>query len=598
MADELAIIGQEDPLEAAAIKGYDEQEIDSMVAYMDSTIAWMQSKNLHLETSQDVVMLRVGVPYLGSDKTVDANDVYLSDDNIDRLISTLSIDAVKFSVQATTNVSAANQLESYTYKSPYIHKIFGAYFIDGVDNRTGYSLLDNYDLNTSELASIPTEYDGIPQNVPIIPYDIPADVISCLMYIVQNPKLITVMGNSVYEPRGDVIYFRSQDFFDGIVQAKYLAELKFETVTEAELPISTEEAIRLVLEYSGIDEAFEDLEYGGILEDVRVTARFPASRDMQEQLEALLSTDANGDFEVFSDIFKEEFHVIAPKDIEGSLRKEDLQDIYNTDKTTEYLTLEDSISGNYGCMRSTEEPVEDADGYLPDDPNWTPTYETVVDYRYWYVSDEWIHAQTPEVMAIVFWLGLDIVVDIDSNPCPYDEILTIVIIIVMAVITVISAGTTSTVTAAVVASAIAQAAAIASAIVAIATTVGAIDSSTATYLTAALAVISLGTSILSGALTIGLNTATLGFVVKIANTALVVVSQIDEDAYQKEMEEIAEEQAMYEEEAKSYENEIRVQLGGYQDMHITAGSAFDYEKHINDKFSKFATYENSGFTTG
>ena len=595
MANELAVVGQNDPLYAATLKGYDQQEVIDMIGYMDATIAWMQSKNLHT-SYQDIVMLRVGIPYCGSDTTVDANDIYLSDDNIDRLISTLSVDAIKFTVQSTnTSLALTDRAESYTYKSPYVHRIFGEYFINGVDNRTWFTNLDEFDINLSKLASIPVTYDGLLQCAPIIPFDVPDDVIHCIMYIAQNPKLVSVLGNTARELKGDVVYFASKDFFDGIVRAKYLAEQKFIEPAEFELPPSREEAIKLVLEYSEIEKAFNDLQYGGLLDGIRVLVRFPASRDMQAQLESLLSNDDNGDPEVFSDIFKEEFITNRSIDVDDSIRKDDLTDVYSTDKTDEYSTLDDSVTGNYGCERTLVLPVNDESGRTPDDPEWDPTYSTEVTYRYWFVSDEWIQKQTAEVMAIIFWLGLDIITDVETNPCPDDEILTIVIIIVMAVITVWTAGTTSTVTSVIVASAIAQGIAIASAIVAIAATIGAIDAKTAAYITTALTIFSLGTTLATGALTVGLNTATLGFVVKIANTALTVVSQIDEANYAAEMEELEKEQKMYDEEAASYEQEIRVQLGGYQDMHISNGAEFDYEKYIHDKYDRFATYEDSGF---
>ena len=95
MATTLNKIGQVDPLFAASIKNYDETEVADLIRYIDATILWMQELGIH-DVGEDVVMFRVGIPYCGSDSAVDASTVYTSDDSIDRLITTLSVDAIKF----------------------------------------------------------------------------------------------------------------------------------------------------------------------------------------------------------------------------------------------------------------------------------------------------------------------------------------------------------------------------------------------------------------------------------------------------------------------------------------------------------------------
>jgi len=592
MATELDIIGQEDPLYAASIKGYNNAELLSLIGYLDQSMAWMQSKNLHVE-GEDVVAFRIGVPYLGSDLTVDASTVYESDDNLDRLIASLSLDMLKFTVKSTDDtLRDYMKAESYTYKSQYIHKIFGEYFIDGVDNQSGLTYLDGVDVSLSKLGSIPVEYGGIVQTPPIIPQEIPDYVIKAFTYMVQNPFMSVVywdeegVENPEYVKKGDTIYFSSKAFFDGLAIAKYKAETKTDIVTEEELPLTTDDAITKIFEFTELTKSFEDTQYGGLIEDMRLILRFPASRGNQEQLEALLQ-------ENFEDVFKEQFIKISDKDVDESMRELDLKDEYSTEKTDEYSRLDDSESGHYGCHRTTA--VNDNEGYSPEDPEWFPTYEE--DYRYWYISDAWLQQQSAEVISILFWLGLDVDYDMDTNPCPYDQALTIVIIIVMTIITIFTLGAASTATGAVAATISAEAAAIASAIaiagaiVSIGVTTGAIDAKTGKKLGIALAIISLNPSQF---LTMGLNVATLNFVVMIANTALSIV-ELKELDVTEEIDRLTAEQAKLEDAAKENENSIRVQLGGYQDMHISKGCEMDYEKYLKDTYDRYSPYTGTGF---
>ena len=179
MGTELDITAQTDPLYAVSLKGYDTNEVDNLLLYVDQTITWLQDKNVYTST-EDVISLRVGVPYLGSDESVDANTVYTSNDELDRVIASIGLDFIKITTYKNDTSPVADQLVSYTYKSPYIHRIFGDYFVDGVNNKSGLLYMDGYDISGSRLATAPVVYNGVVQNIPIIPEAMPNFVVYCL----------------------------------------------------------------------------------------------------------------------------------------------------------------------------------------------------------------------------------------------------------------------------------------------------------------------------------------------------------------------------------------------------------------------------------
>lgn len=583
MATELDIIGQEDPLYASFIKQYDTSELDSVIDYINITMQWMRDNNLDVSASEDIVTLRVGVPYLGSDQTVDANDIFLSDDNLDRLIASLGLDALKFTVNSNDNaLPINNRVKSYTFKSPHIHKIFGKYFVDGVDNRTGFAYMDGLNISTSKLATVPVKYSGIEQISPIIPLDVPDFVVRCVVYILQNPRLVSTMTGEARVPAGDLVHFKSSNFYTALETARVKAENKVVVVSTANLPQNVENAIKQVLDTCGMSEAFTNLQYGGLAENLRVLIRMPASRAMQAILEDLLVKD-----EVFGDVFKEVFITMTDANVNESIRNSDLIDVYSGDIGTEE-NIEVSSDGMYGCKRTTE--------VTGTDENENEVTSSRNDYRHWLVSDAWLKTITPEKLAIVFWSGLDLEQDYDTNPCPYDKIIIVIIIIVVTVIAIIAAIPTGGQSLSA-AQGIVIALSVASAVVGIGTTMGFIDKKTGTELSLALAVASLGTSLYSTTLQmVGMNLVTANLVVQTLSTTLSGFN-LQLIYEQEEAEEIKKEaDALIAQNAENNETAIKFVLGdgdwNYIMQEHSYGYAVDPLKDIKSHFHKMSCYRN------
>ena len=548
----------DNPSALAALKEYDTSELASLVGYIDQTITWMQSYSMQLETSQDVVAIRVGMPYIGSDTTIDSETIYTDDGNDANLIKTISLDALKFTARDTTKKEKYQQ-QSFNYKSPVIHRIFGRYFVDGVNNKTGHSYLDNINVSLSSLASIPVQYEGVVQLPPQTVSDVPDYVIKCVVYLIQNPGLLndtSAMLDDEYIPKGDLEYYTTKQFFDAIVFAKDRAQNKLPVVSELDLPLGKEEAIRLIFEETGIGDGFKNLKYGGTLEGIRTLIRIPASRNNQDQLEGLLGAD-----DVMSEVFKEVWVNIDGKDATEGAKAEELADLYSTDPLD--YPLYNEYGGYYGCK----------DGGS---------------YRHFMVSDAWLQTATPEKIAIVFWMGLDLDMYNNIPNCTLDKIL---ITIAVIVITYLSWGTAGSV-----AGAAGQALLVASAVVTIATTWGVLDQKTGARLGLALAVISLGTTLWNTVPNqIGLNAVGMKLVLEVASTGLAIVDNMTESKFNADMEELENEQAEVDASPEFYASEMRFILGGYATHHYALGCEMDYEKGINDLYEPFTVYKEKGF---
>lgn len=596
MSDEIARVGQENPILAASFKGYGEQEIGNLDGYIDATRAWMESLGIHEADSEDVVAIRVGVPYLGSDKTVDANTVYNSNDDVERLIATLSLDVLKVTAK-TASYSGfgmpAKQMSSYTYKSPYIHRIFGNYFVDGVSNRSGFAYLDNVNVNPSKLASIPIQYNGVVQHLPIKPGNIPDYVIHCVTYLIQNPKLITKLLGDTRVSQGDMMYFPTHELYSILDFVKTRIAHKFVPVTEVQLPENAEELIKDILETLEMDRAFNAMDYGGLVNDMRLLLRIPASRANQVVLQGLLGS------EDFNDVFKEVFAALGDVASESNPKADDLADVYSNSVGEDYIvggkSLLDNVNGGfYGCK---VEPIpadpEEPDVILWDDYGMTGHIRgPQTSHRFWYVSDEWLQNSTAEKIAVVFWMGLDLRTRNDNNPCPFDKMLTIVVIIAITIVTwgSASAAAAAGFTSATAATA-AQTLAIMSAVVSIGMTLGVIDVKTGKKLGIALAVASLGVSWYTSAVPMGLNTETMQLTVETANIGLKIAEYREFDVMD-DIEDLKTQTKEEREQAELYEESgLKIQLGGIDDRHLS-WPVFEY---YGKAYDRYAVYQGYGF---
>jgi len=582
MAKELDVIGGNDPYLAARLKGYDFDELTSTSQLLIPTISWLKSLGFDKGVSEDVITLRAGVPYLGSDVKVDADAIYTGNGDIFMLVRSLGLDVFKVTVNnEDASQAPGNRMDSYTYKSKVIHQIFGKYFINGVDNRSGFAYLDSEDTGLSALASVPVRYAGVVQNTPAEHFGVPSYVIECLTYLVQNPRLFVIVGTDKTFKRGDLIHFNAAKFYDRLVETQAYIDVKLESFPGNEPPTFEETVIQKVFEATGMDSAFSDLEYGGLIDGLRVLLRVPASRDKQDVLERLL-----GEEEDFNSIFKEEWVTMSEDDATASAKDLDLADPY--DENLNGFKIGDVGGGKWGCRRVVM--VED-----PNSNTTPPTYIEEVTYRHWMISDVWLNGLTAERLAIVFWEGLDMVSDI-ATPCPNDQILTIVLIIVMTIITVISLGSTAAAQSSATTVLVAQAIAITSAIISIGVTVGAIDPEAGGVALSILGVVSLFTLNFSSLLTLSLES--INTVVQIVSAGFQLADAIENYQYQKEVDDLQDEIAAFEEQnAEFYESSIRMELGGYQNMHISNGAEMDYEHYLKDTYDKFSPNRGLGFAS-
>ena len=569
------------PSAEAMIKTYNATEMELLRGYIDQTTAWMQSYGMDQLDSEDVVAIRVGVPYIGSSTEVTAKTIYTSDDVLSNLISTIGIDFIKFTAKDTTKPSPY-RMKSFTYKSPVIHRVFGKFYVPGVNNKTGYTYLDDFEVSPGSNGSMIVEYNDIQQLPPLIPEELPDFVLKCIVYLSQNPGLLNNYDEALddeYVPKGAIEYYRTQDLFSTLVITRDRTLDKAPVISTEDLPLTREEAIRLVLEETGMDKGFTDLKYGGTLTDIRVLIRIPASRDNQEVLEGLLG---NGD--VFNQIFKEEWINLSDKDVAEGVKTESLNDVYSTELNDS--NVDDMYNGYYGCKRS----ITVQSGGTEEDPY---TYTTAVSYRHFRISDDWLQTLTPEKIAIVFWMGLDLSMAQDVPKCTLDKIIITIIIIVITYLTWGTAGAA--------AGAFGQALLVAGAIVSIATVWGLITPKDGKRIGVALAVLSLGTSLVGFsqyAATVGMNQAIMTITLQIANTAVQIVDLYEQEKFDKQVEALEAEQAEVDAGPEFYASEIRFILGGYATSYIDNGIGANPEQYLVDQFEDLSVYKEKGFSNG
>ena len=347
---------------AADAKGYNPDELSTMITHITNSIAWLEQE---CSVYEDIVTLRVGIPHLGSDQTTTAETIYETDltngdlgvESIDdvTIIKAIGIDAIKITAKADANGTYSKQ---YAYKSDYIHQIYGEYFFDGIENRTGLSRYDSA-INNALISAIPVEYlkdtsvvDGISLDtivdhysnvkltdtwdvprygipalsvqvtVPLEPKatvykyayakdvlnsptivskgkayeEVPGDVLKALTYISQNSWLIK--GFAADELGGSI----TGKIGDQLVLTVKQLIAKLEVAkSKAQERIGTfypenYEELKYIFEYLGYEQAFKDVQYGGAITNGRALLRIPASAENQEILEDLLELQEIADY--------------------------------------------------------------------------------------------------------------------------------------------------------------------------------------------------------------------------------------------------------------------------------------------------------------
>ena len=546
MADCIADDPQIEPLWALNIKDYDRQELETLVSYINQTMTWFESQGIHTSTT-DVVGFRAGMPVVTPTAELETTALYTVNDDLDQLVTALSLDVLKVSVKKVDGNLVQSQ--PYTFKSAFTHDMFTKYFYYGVENNSGLAYLDDRRMTLSAETGIPIMYDGAEAKA-LPALAIPTALYGCVVYLIQNATLYTKYsgtGDVNVPKKGDVTYYSTKGFYDHINTIKTNA-----LDVLARLATPQQEAMHELLVYLGVDDAFRNIQFGGAFNDMRVLMRIPTSRENQLTLEGLL-----GEGDVFGNIFKVKTFIHTDRDVSDNEKKEHLLDEYSTSKLT-YPELGDSPDGYYGCRSGST-------------------------YRYWYVSEAWLSTLTTEQLSIVFWMGLDIVTE-QGNPCPYDELLAIIIVVVMTFFSA-GLGTATSLT-------IMQGLTVLSGILSIATITGNISVKDAAIIGAVLAVASFGTSMLSSGLTI-----TSGFsqAISLASTVLDTVQKLDMIDFQEEVDSKKEQLESIQEDADMWESEFRFTYGGSFEMGVRGGPEADPYKYVKDTYDAYAIYKTSGF---
>lgn len=547
----------EEPLLASLLKGYNQSELTNLVSYLDQTLAWLESK--HNSTPLAILntstcMFRVGIPYVGSDSTVTADTVYTANEDEDNLIRSIGVDALKFSF---------NSGNTYTYKASYIHRIFSNYFVNGVDNKTGLSYLNDYNISLSTVATIPI---GQPLKTP---QPVPSYVVHAFTYISQNPKMLVAVEGSERTKGGDVVYLRVSALIARFTEVRDKAATKRDNL--ATFNSEQNQDLYKILETTGLLESFDSLNYGGVLSTLQIQIRIPASRDNQETLEGLLDADSGS----MSNVFKETYVGISDVDLAKHPKKDDLEDVYSTSMGADELgnpyNLDNEYNGYYGCKKT--EIIEE-DNEEDDDDNGGTTTTTVVTYRHWQVDNAWFQSLTAEKKAIIFWMGLDLNIGQD-NPCPYDEVITIIIIIAMTIYGVQGAST------------LVQGLLITAAVISIAITTGQITGKrarNAAILAAILTITASGINYSEGMAT------GFQFSMQIASTSLQVKQVWDQYQFETDMARKESELKDLTEDAEMYESQLRFIYG--ESFEVGPNSLKqDPFKYIDDMYKDFRMYD-------
>jgi len=618
---------------AADAKGYNPTELTKLRDYIDQTLDWLDTIGW---VEGDVFCYRVGRPVLTSTSSSEVEELYEQEiPETTDIINGLSVDMIKITAKgiAVDGVDRVPRYkgynDTYTYKSKYTHKILSNYFIDGVNNATGYNYINDAEYNCilSASAGLRAEYGGIRQiSAPTKP--LPDFVIKCFTMVTQNFRLLGEFSDTKNEKKGDVVYITIDKLKYKLNRAKTSSTEKFFG--------EYYEDIKYILEYSGMDQAFKDVQLGGQFNVLDLVIRIPASWENEKELMGFLEDEEVADYcskdksEITDADRKTFFDYVFDKRavtgdaftdsaIDQSLKKEHLLDIdilnasLNRIKAIadeDYLTIDNedlwnvnswftetngytkkdiadikqlssaTYSGNKGCKYVYSETTTDNDG------NESTT--TYTEYMHFYVRADWLDSVSYNRAATIYWMGLDL----DSGRFSRCEIETIIIIVIVLVITggnaaaAIEAGEYWT-----------AAMMITAAVISIGLQLGVFgEGKTARNMAIVAAVLSVGagweqfTSSSSSELT----KETTRFSLTAVNSSLQIVSTVDQYNFKKQMQSLKEETDKYAEDGELYESDLRMV---YEDSYKLPQTILEKDPYqdIKDLYKPYSSYSTSGF---
>lgn len=647
---------------AADAKGYNPTELGLLTTYIDQTIAWLGTIGY---TDGDVCCYRVGIPVLPSGNTTFIEELYtLELPENDYIINSVEIDMIKITAKGTCHTGFNN---TYTYKSTYNHKILANYFIDGVNNATEYitppikgpfhitfpgfmvtpryTYIDEpeYNCNVSKYAGLNAQYDGVRQtSLPTI--EIPSYVVKCFNMIAQNMQLVSeISETSTGEKKGDLVYLSIPKLIHKLTLAKTRSDEKFFN--------EYYEDLHYIMTETGLDQAFKDLKYGGMIDKLDMIIRIPASYENEKLLRSYLEdkdvaiycnktlttiTDADRNT-YFNYVFEARMvneEAYTDKGISDHAKKDMLLDVdilnealnrikaisnsnYQTISNDDLWTVNQWFDTNYiktdiGSIKALTNPgysmtkgckfqetytgtdgraaYTDENGVYHEAVPATDGYTYSI-YRHYHVRASWLDSADYARVAAIFWTGFDLSTATDTR-CEFDMFIIIIIIIILLCMQLYDVAKYTWV----------EYMAIAAAVISIGLTMGVFGTGkTARNMAILAAVLSLGSGAggymnAAGSAAGATTAATINFALSVANTTVTIMNTMETYSHNKFMEESQKELDSLIKDGKMYESDLRFV---YEDSYRIPQTMLEIDPYdsIRKTYEPFTTYKTKGFST-
>jgi hypothetical protein len=313
--------------------GYSLEVLQQLSNDIVEATAWLRANIGDID--QDLIALRGGTPTITYDldsegnvlfdDSTNAQDVYTTlfgtDDSF--LISgAIDIDYIKITSREDSSTSYA----MYRYESPYVHKVFGNYFKDGIYNATRPDLsddalvsllvstgtvgedhipyIDNLNLNGVKAYTgiIPVRYSGVLGLAKEEFIPVPDVLVNVITMISQNLLLFSSLSNKTFEtnvaPRviiGDKYVNTIQGFIYALARVKDTCDERISRFASNQGVGAYYEDIRSIFDIVGLDESFKSLRYGGSINDLRLLMRIPAAYESEKELKSYLEVKETQD---------------------------------------------------------------------------------------------------------------------------------------------------------------------------------------------------------------------------------------------------------------------------------------------------------------
>jgi uncharacterized protein YrzB (UPF0473 family) len=558
----------------------------------------------------------------------------------------------------------SNNFNMYHYASPFVHKVFGNYFVNGVYNATKPKVptkklianlgtytdyipyLSSIDLRgvKSPIGFIPVRYDGSLGTPTGYFEEVPEVLKELLTLIVQNIYLFSQVVDVDRERDGkervlvgDKYVNTVSGFIQALDRVDATCDERLNRFADDQDGTDYYQDVKTILEYTGLDQAFKDLRYGGELEDLRLLIRIPASYEMEKELRSYLERqevieewnkyhssqiDDTSYGKVHEDwYFNRVFPIqtipesseeaYSEKAIEGNeVKKPDLwdkrevvaalnrrvngkaasyEDLYTINSWYEtFYRLNDIIVQPYPVMSDNTKGCEVVTTTTGVDGEGNEVTTTSRSYRVYRVNYEWLKNAPTNVQVSLLFAGLDFYTTMKGK-CKNDQILAIIIIIIVTYLTWGTATKGMT--------AFMKAVYVASVVISIGLTAGVWEGKAARNMAILAAVMSLGASLAAqgvSGMTSSMN-AVMRTTLTVASTMLQVYNTVEAYELERDLDKHAAEMEKFTEGAELFESNLRMVYGGSFSGPIRNTTEKDPYENIKEMYSRFSTYKDEGF---